>query len=143
MIFFIQLGKLYQDAMYSLCKRIIDQEDVPKSFRKTTLYMIWKRKGSMDILKNNRFLHMKGVLARTVDALVVEKLKEPLVNSATIQHIGGLPGHSISEHLITLNTNYGMGRIKEDRDYIPNEHHIVLLTRKTSLIAWRLWKGWG
>ena len=83
---------------------MIEKEDFPASFRKTTLYMIWKRKGAMDILKNNRFLHMKDVLARTVDALVVEKLKEPLVNSATIYQIGGLPGHSINEHLITLKT---------------------------------------
>ena len=29
----------------------------------------------MDILKNNRFLHMKSILARTVDALVVDKMK--------------------------------------------------------------------
>ena len=58
----------------------------------------------MDVLKNNRFLHMKCVLARTVDVLVVEKMKEPLIQSATIYQIGGLPGHSINEHLITLKT---------------------------------------
>ena len=73
-------------------------------FRQTILYMIWKRKGAMDVLKNNRFLHMKEVYARTVDTLVLEKLTEPLVKSATIYQIGGLPGHSINEHLITLKT---------------------------------------
>ena len=47
---------------------------------------------------------MKGVYAKTVDALVVEKLKKTPVKSATIYQIGGLPGHFIKEHLITLKT---------------------------------------
>ena len=102
--FLIKLGKLYQDSMFSLCKIIIDQEDVPKSFRKTTLYMIWKRKGPMSTLKNNRFLHMKDVLARTVDALVVAKMKTQIIESSSIYQEGGLPGHSIHEHLLTLKT---------------------------------------
>ena len=61
-------------------------------------------KGAMNILKNNRFLHMKQVMARTVDALVVAKIKEPLVNCSSIYQVGGLPGHSINEHLLTLKT---------------------------------------
>ena len=47
---------------------------------------------------------MKGVLARTVDALIVDQMKEQLVKSATIYQIGGLPGHSINEHLLTMKT---------------------------------------
>ena len=66
--------------------------------------MIWKMKGPMNILKNNRFLHMKEVLARTVDALVVSKMKEQLVESSSIYQVGGLPGHSVNEHLLTLKT---------------------------------------
>ena len=31
-------------------------------------------------------------------------MKEPLISSATIYQIGGLPGHSINEHIITLKT---------------------------------------
>ena len=56
------------------------------------LYMIWKRKGAMDVLSNNRFLHMKGVLARTVDALIVDQMKEQLVKSATIYQLVGCQG---------------------------------------------------
>ena len=47
---------------------------------------------------------MKQVMGRTVDALVVEKMKEPLVNCSSIYQVGGLPGHSIHEHLLTLKT---------------------------------------
>ena len=69
--FLIKAGDKYKEAIFKLCKRIIEKEEVPQTFHKTVLIMIWKRKGSMDILRNNRFLHMKEVLARCVDSLVV------------------------------------------------------------------------
>ena len=102
--FLLNAGKRYREAIFLLIKRIIDEEEVPDSFRKTILIMIWKRKGPMDILKNNRFLHMKETLARTVDAIVVNKMKEPLISKLSIYQVGGLPGHSILEHLLTLET---------------------------------------
>ena len=102
--FLVKAGKKYQNAIFKLCKRIIDHEDVPDSFRQTVLYMIWKRKGPMNVLKNNRFLHIKDVLARTVDALIVAKMKQPIVESSSIYQVGGLPGHSTEEHLLTLKT---------------------------------------
>ena len=58
----------------------------------------------MEILKNNRFLHMKDVLARCVDALVVRQMKEALITRLSIYQVGGLPGHSTLEHLLTLKT---------------------------------------
>ena len=82
----------------------LDREEFPKSFRETLLFMIWKQKGAMDILKNNRFIHLKQVLARAVDAINVTKMKDTLVENASIFQVGGLPGHSIKEHLITLKT---------------------------------------
>ena len=102
--FLIRAGVSYQNAIFKVCKRIIDKEEIPESFSKTTLIMIWKMKGPMNILKNNRFLHMKDVLARTVDALVVAKMKEQLVDSSSIHQVGGLPGHSVQEHILTLKT---------------------------------------
>ena len=47
---------------------------------------------------------MKEVLARTVYALVVAKMKQPIIESSSIYQVGGLPGHSIHEHLLTLKT---------------------------------------
>ena len=58
----------------------------------------------MDMLKNNRFLHMKCVLARTVNALIVKEMKSPLISKLSIYQVGGLPGHSIAEHLLTVKT---------------------------------------
>jgi hypothetical protein len=58
----------------------------------------------METLKNNRFLHMKEVLARCVDSLVVRQMKDALISRLSIYQVGGLPGHSILEHLLTLKT---------------------------------------
>ena len=102
--FLIKAGSKYKEAMFQLIKRIIDNEEIPDGFRKTLLIMIWKRKGPMDVLKNNRFLHMKEVLARSVDSMVVNQMKEPLISQLSIYQVGGLPGHSILEHLLTLKT---------------------------------------
>ena len=102
--FLLNAGVNYLKAIYTLCKRIIDDEDIPECFHITTLVMIWKRKGPIDTLKNNRFLHMKNVLARTVDALVVKEMKSPLISRLSIYQVRGLPGHSIDEHLLTIKT---------------------------------------
>ena len=102
--FLLNAGLNYRKAIFTFCKRVIDEEDIPECFHLTTLVMIWKRKGAMDVLKNNRFLHMKNVLARTVDALVVKEMKSPLISRLSIYQVGGLPGHSIAEHLLTIKT---------------------------------------
>ena len=52
-------------------------EEIPSSFHKTVLHMIGK-KGPADILKNNRFIHMKDFLPRTCEALVVNVMKTPV-----------------------------------------------------------------
>ena len=102
--FILKAGDKYKEAIFKLCKRIIEEEEIPESFHKTVLIMIWKRKGSMETLKNNRFLHMKEVLARCVDSLVVRQMKDALISRLSIYQVGGLPGHSILEHLLTLKT---------------------------------------
>ena len=51
--FLLKAGSKYKTVMFKLCKRVIEKEEIPESFRKTTLYMSWKMKGPMNILKNN------------------------------------------------------------------------------------------
>ena len=51
--FLLKAGSKYKTVMFKLCKRVIEKEKIPESFRKTTLYMLWKMKGPMNILKNN------------------------------------------------------------------------------------------
>ena len=88
--FLLNAGEKYKTSIYKLCKRVIDNEEIPDCFRTTTLYMIWKRKGPIEILKNNIFLHMKQVLARTVDSIVVNQMKQPLISRLSMYQVGGL-----------------------------------------------------
>ena len=73
------------------------------------LHMIWKGKGPAEILKNSRFIHMKEwYLPRTVEALVVSKMKECILRSSSKYQVGGQPGHSPEEHIFTIKSLWAM-----------------------------------
>ena len=55
--FLLKAGNKFKNSIYKLCKRMLEAEEFPSSFRKTVLNQIWKGKGSSDILKNSRFIH--------------------------------------------------------------------------------------
>ena len=94
--FLLKAGQNYQDAIYNLCKRMIKEEEFPMRFRKTMLFMLWKQKGPQEVLKNNRFIHLKEhYLPRTVEALVVDQMKEDILENSTMYQVGGHPGHCI------------------------------------------------
>ena len=104
--------------MFKLCKKMIDTEEFPYSFRKTILFMIWKQKGPSEVLKNSRFIHMKeGFLPRTCEALVVEKMKKCILDSSSKYQVGGQPGHSPEEHIFTVKSVCAMLE-KENRGMI-------------------------
>ena len=98
----------YQEAIFELCKFFIMKEDFPDKFQKTVLHMIKKKGGRAEILKPNRFIHMKEGLARTCEALVVSKIKQPLLDQSTIYQIGGQTNHSLEEHVFTLKSLMGL-----------------------------------
>ena len=49
--FLLNGGEKNKESMFILCKRMIEKEEFPLSFRKTLLSMIWKRKGPAEVLK--------------------------------------------------------------------------------------------
>ena len=73
--FLIKADHDYKHAIFLLCKKFLDAEEFPDKFRETLLVMIWKKKGPAEILKNNRFVHMKHHLARTCEALAFKSSK--------------------------------------------------------------------
>ena len=81
---------------------MIKEETFPEEFRKILLQMIWRGKGLADILKNSRFIHMKMVLPRTTEALIVGKMKEKILESSSLYQFGGQPGHSIDENIFGI-----------------------------------------
>ena len=104
--FLIKAGENYQEAIFKLCKRMIKDQEFPGMFRRTLLYMIWKQKGPQEVLKNNRFIHLKEHnLPRTVEALVVDQMKEDILENSTMYQVG----HCIEEHLFTMYSGFGGG----------------------------------
>ena len=106
--FLLKADDSYKDAIFKLCKRFIDTEDFPTKFGETLLYMLWKKKGSAEVLKNNRFIHMKHHLARTCEALAFESSKSKIFEKSTVYQIGGQSGHSPEEHVFTLKSVIGL-----------------------------------
>ena len=62
----------------------------------------------MNILKNNIFIHLKEVLPCTVEGMTVNKMKDIIINNATMYQVGSLPGHSVDEHVFTLKSIIAM-----------------------------------
>ena len=80
--------------------------------------MIWKLKGPAELLKNNRFIHMKdGFWPRTCEALAVNKMKDCILTSSSKYQVGGQPGHSPEEHIFTIKSIWAM-LIKENSGMI-------------------------
>ena len=100
--FLVKSGENFKHAVYKLCKRIIDQLEIPGCFDLTILQQIYKGKGIKADLSNSRFIHLKEWLPRTCDALVVGGMKSKILESSTKFQIGGQPGHRSQEHLFSL-----------------------------------------
>ena len=106
--FLTKADKDYKHAIFLLCKKFIDTEEFPDRFRETLLIMIWKKKGPAEVLKNNRFVHMKHYLARTCEALTFNSSKNQIFQKSTVYQIGGQSGHSPEEHVFTLKSVIGL-----------------------------------
>ena len=45
----VRADKMFQEKVYELCQIMIQKEEIPSEFRKTTLHMIYKGKGKVKI----------------------------------------------------------------------------------------------
>ena len=92
--FLLKAAQEYIEAIGRVCIKMINNEQFPEQFRETTLQMIWKSKGPAEILKNNRFLHLKSYLPRACEALIVGRMKQDILAASSPYQVGGQPGHS-------------------------------------------------
>ena len=81
---------------------MIADECFPARFSKTTLYNLWKRKGSREDLNNHRYIHLKNWLPRLAETLTGDMMKEDIFRGGTKYQIGGVPGHRMEEHLLSI-----------------------------------------
>ena len=86
---------------------MIQEETFPNRFYETVLQQLWKRKFPREDLGNHRFLHLKDWLPKTCEAIVVSQMKQQILEAGTKYQIGGLPGHRVEEHLVTLKAIIG------------------------------------
>ena len=104
--FLVKAGDEFKEAIFCLCKRILEDEEIPERFYLTQLLQLYKGKGSAQGLKNSRFLHLKEWLPRLCEAMVVEGGLS-LKNSTKFQ-IGGQPGMRTQFHLFAVKSVIGM-----------------------------------
>ena len=146
-------GDDYKDAIFKYMRRIINDENIPFQFSETTLFPIWKGKGSPLDLNMSRFIHDKVWPARLCDALVTEKMKPSIVESCPPIQIGGIPKSQSSEHLFTLKTwmllleatkGNGIFQVWDmskffDKESLLDAMHTLSVKAKVSDKAYRLW----
>ena len=100
--FIVKSGSTFKRLVSKLCLRVLNKEEIPKSFDLTTLIQIYKGKGPRQILSNNRFIHTKSWIPRLCEAMVVERMKPVITEKVSMFQIGGMPGRRSSEHLFVL-----------------------------------------
>ena len=67
---FNRAGPAYKDAIFWLMAKLIQKEEVPREYIKTSLFQIWKKKGSALDLNNMRFVHLRCWRSKLMEALV-------------------------------------------------------------------------
>ena len=109
---FNRSGPAYKEAIFRLMAKLIQKEEVPREYIKTSLFQIWKKKGSALDLNNMRFVHLRCWRSKLMEALVTQTMKSNIVESTPKIQLGGMPGASSVEHLVTLKT---WMKMKEER----------------------------
>ena len=107
--FLMKASEEFKESVFLLCKRIIETESVPRTFRETTLHQIWKRKPGTrkEDLEANRYIHCKDWLPRTVEAMVVKEMESEIKAATSRFQIGGVAGHRPQEHIFSVKSLIG------------------------------------
>ena len=121
--FLVRGGEKFKHSMYLLVRRMIEEERFGRTFGDTTLYNIYKGKGKKEDLENMRFIHSKSYLPRTVEAVLVDGMKEEILAGSSCYQIGGQPGHRSQEHLFTVKSV--IAKVTEDNKAIVGGVHDI------------------
>ena len=102
--FLVRAGDKFQKSILRFCQKMIDKEEFPTMFDKTTLHMIFKGgNGRREVLSDNRFIHCKPWFPRLVEGLVVEGgLRSALLDRSSRYQVGGQPGHRTDELVFVI-----------------------------------------
>ena len=95
-------GPKMKILIYYALKTCYDEETLPSEFTETRLQALYKRKGSRKDLNNYRFLHLRSMLAKLFEYIIMMKVKDTMYNSFPKAQIGGEPNCRTMEHLYVL-----------------------------------------
>ena len=107
-------GKKYKEAIFKYMTKLLKEEQIPSEYSKTTLFQIWKKKGSALDLNNMRFVHLRCWRSKLIEALATQKMKSKIVAATPNIQLGGMPKASSVEHLVTLKTWMKMKEQKKE-----------------------------
>ena len=92
-------GPKMKILIYYALKTCFDEETLPSEFTETRLQALYKRKGSRKDLNNYRFLHLRSMLAKLFEYIIMMKVKDTMYNSFPEAQIGGKPNCRTMEHM--------------------------------------------
>ena len=91
-------GEGFKYAMFIYMSHLMNNELVPDTYDYTTLFGLWKGKGSKLDLNMTRYIHGKEWDAKLQEALVSERRKPLITKHCPKMQIGGMKGNSSSEN---------------------------------------------
>ena len=112
--FIVKSGQKFKEAILKLVKRVINMEEIPKTFLETVLVQLYKGKGSQQELSNSRFLHIKDWLPRVCESPAVSGMREDILKAGSIYQLGGKPGMRTQFHLFTVKSLIAMKLEKKE-----------------------------
>ena len=112
--FIVKADNSYKMAIFGLCKRILEKEEIPMRFYLTLLVQLSKNRGCAQDLSNSRFLHIKDYLPRVCEALVVNSMKDDIVEATSKFQCGGVPRMRPQFHLFVIKSTMAMALVNKE-----------------------------
>ena len=100
--FLIKGGYDLKNAIFSLFKKVWNEETIPRRWTETTLLQLFKMKGNFQELPNLRNIHLKDTTAKLFFDIDVEIAKKVLMENVSPFQIGVKKGHRASEHIYLI-----------------------------------------
>lgn len=110
----VKAGDSFKRSVFKFYNLCYMKEVMPASFFETNLLKLFKGKGVRTELKSNRFIHLKGWLAKTYEKMLMTKLEGKMFSCTPELQVGGQKQGSTNEHLLSMIIS--MRRLEESQN---------------------------
>ena len=100
--FILEGGASLKNVLYNIMQNVWEREKKPKIWRNTNIVQLYKGKGSVNELSNQRNIHTKSDTRKLFGDIVVTAAKDKIINGMTKFQIGTKPGHRAQEHIFCI-----------------------------------------